>query len=78
MNKVYLLLKNIKYLCTHNVREEILNSQYDTLLSVEDYCNYEADENYIPLSERLKIFDYFQTINILLNDPKSFCIFWDG
>ena len=35
MNKVYLLLKNIKYLCTHNVREEILNSQYDTLLSVE-------------------------------------------
>lgn len=78
MNKVYLLLKNIKYLCTHNVREEILNSQYDTLLSVEDYCNYEADENYIPLSERLKIFDYSQTINILLNDPKSFCRFGDG
>ena len=78
MNKVYLLLKNIKYLCTHNVREEILNSQYDTLLSVEDYCNYEADENYIPLSERLKIFDYSQTINILLNVPKSFCRFGDG
>ncbi|MGN9136115.1 GT-D fold domain-containing glycosyltransferase [Clostridium sp. HCP1S3_B4] len=62
----------------HNIRKEIKESRYNTLLNVEDYCNYEMSENFLAESKRLKILDYEETLNNILKNPKSFCRFGDG
>lgn len=72
------LLKNIKFLLSHNINEEFRNQKYDMFLNFEDYCNFELKENQIDESKRLHILNYEDTIDTILSYPKSFCRFGDG
>ena len=75
---IFTLLKNIKFLLSHNIKEEFRNQKYDMFLNFEDYCDFEMKENQIEEENRLHILNYEETIITLLSCPKSFCRFGDG
>ena len=80
MNKIITLLKNIKYLMNHSLNEEKKDIIYNTLIRLDDYYKYEIldDMEYINNMPVLDVYNYDETINLLLNKPKSFCRFGDG
>ena len=69
MNKIITLLKNIKYLMNHSLNEEKKDIIYNTLIRLDDYYKYEIldDMEYINNMPVLDVYNYDETINLLLN-----------
>ena len=71
------LLRNIKFLLQCNLRERELENQYQTLLYAEDLCRYDVLDPDDPIRIP-KIYTPQQTLDLLLEKPKSFARFGDG
>ena len=70
------LWSNIRYLMLYSLRERERTLLYDGLNRVEDIYKYEIKNG--DVEETLDILNYDQTIDLLLENPKSFCRFGDG
>ena len=71
------LLKNVKYLITKDLYDNELEMRYYlTEKIIEDlYYEYEENKNLI---KNLNVLDEYETVELLLKNPKSFCRFGDG
>ena len=71
------LLKNIKYLCSTNLREQEKEQMYQTLLRTIDLYKYEIREDEF-LENDIRVLEYTSTLELLEKHPKSFCRLGDG
>lgn len=80
MNKVITFLKNIKYLMNNNLKDSKRTIVCDALEHFDSYYKYEIldDPDFIDNMPVLSVYDYDETVDLLLKNPKSFCRFGDG
>ena len=71
------ILKNIKYLLTKNLSDEKEHYEEKMLIAVDQYYRYSLLNEKI-IVKRPHIYDYRDSIKLLLTTPKSFCRFGDG
>lgn len=72
-------LKNLKFLLKHDLDKKDKDLKVDILKSVEDIYYYEIlDKEKEKHRYMLDVLNYDKTIDLLLNQPKSFCRFGDG
>lgn len=72
-------IKNLKFLMKYNLNAEHDKLKLDILKSVEDIYYYEVlDKEKEKHRYMLDVLNYDKTIDLLLNQPKSFCRFGDG
>lgn len=76
---LFRLLNNIKYLMKYDLKNKEESMFYQLCEAAEDIARYEVmDENLDPNYKRLNVLDAESTVNLLLNNPKSFARFGDG
>lgn len=71
------LLRNMDYLLRYDLREREEEQIYKLTDKIIDDCVYELDEDKA-LLPNLKILDESESIELLLQKPKSFCRYGDG
>lgn len=72
-------IKNLKFLMKYNLNEKQEELKLDILKSVEDIYYYEIlDKEKEKHKYMLDVLNYDKTIDLLLNQPKSFCRFGDA
>jgi glycosyltransferase family protein len=71
------ILKNIKYLLTKSLSDEKEHYEEKMLIAVDQYYRYSLLNEKI-IVKRPHIYDYRDSIKLLLTTPKSFCRFGDG
>lgn len=71
------LLRNMDYLLRYDLREREEEQIYRLTDKIIDDCVYELDEDKA-LLPNLKILDESESIELLLQKPKSFCRYGDG
>lgn len=72
------IIKNIIFLSKNSLIEQERELIYEVLKKTEDFYKYEILDGKIEGKDILKILNYEDTIDLLLNEPKSFCRFGDG
>jgi len=74
------LKANIKYILKYKLEDREKTILYNALDRVEDIYRFEIldDENIYSTMQVPNVLNYDQTIELLLNEPKSFCRFGDG
>lgn len=74
MSKLMNFLRNLKFLFTHNIHDEMRENMYQTLLRADDLIKYEHKLG----NQDIFIYDSKQTLDLLLSNPKSFIRLGDG
>lgn len=72
------LLRNIKYLMTHNLVDRDEEIMWNSLKNAENLYLYEFDDDYKSRHPMPHILNSSDTVKLLLEKPKSYCRFGDG
>lgn len=73
------LLKNLKFLMKYDLSNKEKKLKFEILSSVEDIYIYRISNSINNLKDSLlTVLDPEKTLDLLLNEPKSFCRFGDG
>ena len=78
IKKIITMLKNIKFLFNVNLAENNNEIMYQTQLRVLDLYKYEIKEDEQFLTNDIKVLNNEETVDLLMNRPKSFCRLGDG
>ena len=71
------ILKNIKYFLSYDLYEHELERTYEIQDKIVEDLFFEFEENKYIINN-LNIIDAEESINLLMENPKSFCRFGDG